>query len=83
MRNYGINLETYDEMQRKQGGRCRICKTDEPSGKGRFHVDHCHATKRIRGLLCATCNMMLGMAEDCTDRLKSAIEYLEDSRRIT
>lgn len=59
---YGITLEQYDAMFAKQAGRCAICGTDKP-GRQRLHVDHCHATKKVRGLLCFVCNTRLGIVE--------------------
>ena len=40
-------------------------------------MDHCHKTKKIRGLLCHTCNSGLGMFKDNIEYLKNAIKYLE------
>ena len=73
---YGITIEDYDKMLADQNGRCDICFTANPRGNGVFHLDHCHETKKVRGILCTECNMMLGMAKDKTEVLLSAINYL-------
>lgn len=77
---YGISLKDYDKMLEKQGGKCKICGTKTPRGYGRFHVDHCHTTNKIRGLLCHYCNTLLGNCKDDIKILASAIQYLTDSR---
>lgn len=76
-RKYGISLEDYEEMQRRQGNACAICGTAEPRGRGGFHVDHCHETNEVRALLCTMCNMMIGMASDKPEVLRRAADYLE------
>lgn len=76
-RQYGIGLEDYLTLLERQGGGCAICH-GEPNGRGLFHVDHCHSTNRVRGLLCAKCNLLLGHADDDTKRLRAAIAYLID-----
>ena len=58
------------------GRRCAICRTDVPRGRG-WHQDHCHATEEPRGILCGSCNLMLGHAKDSIDTLQRAIEYLQ------
>ena len=78
-RNYGISLAEYDKMLEEQEGRCKICKTKNPLGKGRFHVDHCHHTKEVRGLLCHNCNRGLGYFKDSKYSLTEAIRYLNGS----
>ena len=78
-KRYGITAEDYDEMHEAQGGKCMCCG-DEVSDYGRgsrLHVDHCHETGAVRGLLCQRCNLLIGHADECTDRLRSAVEYLE------
>lgn len=70
---YGITREQYDEKLSNQQGLCAICG-EEPS---EFHVDHCHATGKVRGLLCGRCNFMLGHARDSSSNLQNAIAYLE------
>ncbi len=73
---FGITLEDFEELLRLQGGRCAICATKESGGSGTFHVDHDHETGNVRGLLCNTCNLMLGHAKDDSWILTRAIEYL-------
>jgi hypothetical protein len=63
-RKYGITLEQYEALFEAQGGRCAICGSDKAHGvNDTLHVDHDHATGRIRGLLCFVCNRRLGWFE--------------------
>lgn len=74
---YGLTFEAFERMLADQGHRCLICGTDTPGGKGNeFVVDHCHATGRVRGLLCHRCNSALGLLEDDPARMLAAIRYL-------
>lgn len=78
-RKYGITIAEYDTMLAAQGGGCAICgtKTNTYRGEARhFAVDHDHDTGRVRGLLCQTCNRMIGLAGDSVERLKAAARYL-------
>src|SRR6266568_1396921 len=77
-RRYGMSWNDYDELLARQGGVCAICKK---KSKRRLCVDHCHACRKVRGLLCFKCNTGLGLFDDDTDRLRAAIAYLENSRR--
>ncbi len=72
---YGITLEQYEQLFNLQGGRCAICdrETDHT-----LHVDHCHETGLVRGLLCGSCNRGLGMYGDNVQLLRKAADYLED-----
>lgn len=60
-----------------QGGKCKICGDAMP----RPHVDHCHKTNKVRGVLCCRCNIGLGMFRDSVSRLKAAAAYLADAER--
>ena len=71
---YGITKDEFYEILEKQDNKCAICCTAiDKSG----HVDHCHKTKKIRGILCASCNKGLGMFKDSLINLSNAIEYLK------
>jgi len=72
---FGITIDNYEEMLRDQHGRCAICRC-LPKNK-RLAVDHCHKTGAIRGLLCASCNQMLGRGKDNSNTFKRAIQHLK------
>ena len=76
---YGITIEQYDEMLIKQLGLCLICGADNPRVVGKsWHVDHCHETGKIRGLLCNSCNPHLGWYE----KFKLKIESYLNGQKI-
>jgi hypothetical protein len=70
---------TLDELLAAQGNRCPICS--EPftgwNGDNPLQIDHCHELNIFRGLLCRSCNLMLGYAKDNIAILQAAIRYLE------
>lgn len=74
-RLYGMTPEQYEARVVEQGGKCKICGTDDP-GRDVWSVDHCHKTKTVRGLLCNNCNRALGLFGDDIEALKAAVEYL-------
>lgn len=76
LKRYGISPEEYTAKLIKQKGVCAICKSPDPAGKPTLSVDHCHNTKNVRGLLCARCNVGLGMFKDDITVIQSAIAYL-------
>jgi hypothetical protein len=71
---YGITIAEYDAMVAAQGGVCKICGQDD--GDRRLAVVHCHATGRVRGLLCSNHNRGLGLFGDDPDLLRAAADYL-------
>ncbi|HEC64952.1 MAG TPA: hypothetical protein ENI23_06655 [bacterium] len=75
MRCYGITKKQYDAMLEQQNGLCAICRKKEINR--RLAVDHNHATKQIRGLLCSLCNTALGKFDDSVNMLTRAINYLK------
>ncbi len=79
-KSFNMSLVEYDALFAQQGNVCAICKSDTPrGGHGKnFHVDHCHETKIIRGILCGKCNVALGSL-DSIELLESAIKYISTS----
>lgn len=75
-RAYGIELADFERLWLEQGGKCAICLTDLRPGVTGAHIDHCHDTAEVRGLLCAHCNHGLGKFGEDVERLQRAIEYL-------
>jgi hypothetical protein len=72
---YALTPDAFEQMLVAQGRRCCICGAAEPTC-----VDHCHATKRVRGILCRKCNAGLGQFDDEPARLRAAAAYIERSK---
>lgn len=76
---YNMTPQDYEWMFERQGGVCKICQlaNNNPRWGGMLAVDHCHATGKVRGLLCDKCNRALGQLDDSIPKLESAIAYLK------
>lgn len=72
---YGITLDDFNKLMWKQQGKCAICRSEPEEGKN-LHVDHCHETGKVRGLLCRKCNQALGLIEDEPEILERMSQYL-------
>ncbi len=77
-RKYKVSAAWFDDQMAAQKSKCRICKkallwTDKTNTP---HVDHCHSTGMVRGILCNRCNSVLGLCEDSIALLQSSIRYL-------
>lgn len=81
IRNYCIDTEEYNKLFELQDGCCAICKIHQRELKRALAVDHCHKTKKVRGLLCSPCNTGLGFAKDNIEILKNMIVYLKESKK--
>ena len=78
---YGITIEGYDIRYDAQNGKCAICKREGKrfttnGRKDSLEIDHCHNTQEIRGLLCRSCNMGLGLLSDTPEGLHRALQYI-------
>lgn len=62
-KRYGLTPAEYANMHAAQQGRCAICRTPVAAQARTTHVDHDHATGRVRGILCQRCNIGLGFIE--------------------
>lgn len=79
-RKYGITPEQFDALLAQQNGLCAVCGASEAGGRdGTWHLDHDHATRKVRGILCHSCNIGIGNFNDNPTRLRKAADYLERS----
>lgn len=84
LRRYGITLDQYRDKLTQQGGVCAICLAPETAVDAKINgikslaVDHCHKTKKVRGLLCFRCNSVIGKVEERADLLAKASAYLAE-----
>lgn len=77
---YGLTLEQFDELFKKQDGRCGICGKYQPENAKGYNVlcvDHDHLTGVVRGLLCRKCNAGIGQLNDSITLLENALAYLQ------
>lgn len=82
LKKYGLTQELYASILESQGG-CCPCGATEPGGSGTWHIDHDHATQRVRGLLCQQCNSGLGKLGDYYDEAIRRIELLRANAERT
>ncbi len=76
---YGLTMEDYNKMLKKQGGTCVICRNG--NNRRKLCVDHNHKTGKVRGLLCDSCNFTIGHSKEDINLLKKAIKYLEEGTK--
>ncbi len=89
LKKYGLSIEDYEDLLKKQKYKCKICGKLSRNKKGTvtklkkafasnydLKVDHCHKSKKVRGLLCNECNTALGKFNDDPNVLLLAFEYL-------
>ena len=73
---YGVTQQFLIDLYNKQEGKCALCG-DEPTTERGLHVDHCHATQKVRGLLCHGCNTGIGALKENIEIFSKAISYLK------
>jgi hypothetical protein len=89
-KKYGLELDDVRSMFDEQGGKCAIClagldpltfRSDPNFNDKNFkhrrnmHIDHCHETGTVRGLLCRSCNVNLPAHLD-PEWFERAADYL-------
>ena len=72
---YGISLEQQWEMLKAQNGRCAVCLETLEPGR-RTHLDHDHATGKVRAFLCRGCNAAVGNLRDSPAHAERLAAYL-------
>jgi len=85
---FNLTLEEYQSILKSQGGVCKICQKPETAKKSNSEearmlaVDHDHNTGKVRGLLCARCNVQLGHYEKTKPRAEEFEKYLEEAVQL-
>lgn len=74
---YGIGLDVFDALVVGQCGRCKVCLGELRD----LHIDHCHKTGRVRGLLCRFCNLAAGFLRDRPEVARNIALYLGEQSR--
>ena len=80
---YGITPEEFQFLWESQSQKCAICGVslvDNFCGNkvvNKAVIDHCHTSKKVRGLLCRLCNQGLGLFKDDIKSLLAAAEYIK------
>jgi hypothetical protein len=81
---HGLTLAGFEHLKTAQNGLCAVCRKPETLRKRgvplELSIDHDHATGKVRGLLCTSCNLGIGHLGDDPARLRAAAEYLERFR---
>lgn len=78
-RTFGITLEEYWTYFEKANFTCQVCSA-KPEKQADLHLDHCHSTGTIRGVLCRSCNHALGNVKDNPTTLFRLHAYLKKLR---
>ncbi len=71
---YNLSREDYNKMLADQKGLCALCDKPNPSTKRSLAIDHCHATGKVRGILCYGCNRLMALLDD-EALLERAVAY--------
>ena len=71
---YNLSLESYFTMLEKQQNKCAICDR-----RDNLHIDHCHKTGFVRGLLCRECNTGIGKLKESPKIFERALQYLQQN----
>ena len=85
-KTYGLTAEQFLRLYEIQKESCAICGQHIPlfnDGMVRKrHIDHCHKTGQVRGILCNSCNSVLGAFKDDPHMFRKAAEYIENPDRL-
>lgn len=71
---YKLAPEDYKRLLEGQKELCAICQRP-PRGIRPLVIDHCHNSKKVRGLLCYGCNRAISILDN-SEMLTAAMDYL-------
>lgn len=79
LKTYNLTIDEYELMLKSQDYKCKICHKSPKENK-KLHVDHCHKSGKVRGLLCFRCNYGISIFYDDYESLRRASEYIKNSK---
>lgn len=85
LRKYGLDEAAFEKLLKQQNNKCAVCEepfSEVESEQRSRHIDHCHNSNKVRGILCMKCNLGLGYFRDRIDFLQNAIRYLGKSNNV-
>lgn len=77
---YGLSEHQVQQMMDAQQNQCAIC-SEVFNTSHEVMIDHCHTTNVVRGLLCISCNWVLGHSKDNPTLLTKAANYLIERKK--
>jgi hypothetical protein len=78
-KTYGLTFGEYEKMLQDQEFKCKTCLIHFSTIPAKqVHIDHCHKSGKVRGILCHRCNISLGTIKENIQTLKNMIIYLEE-----
>lgn len=77
-KEYNLTKEEYFQLVKTQSSSCKICNSYQKD-HFKLHIDHCHKTNKVRGLLCNKCNQGLGLFNHNSKLLHKAILYCDET----
>lgn len=73
---YSLSKNEYLKLVKDQNSSCKLCNFYFED-HFKLHIDHCHETNKIRGLLCGKCNQGIGLLNHDHELLHKAALYCE------
>jgi hypothetical protein len=80
-KRFGLSESDFSALLASQGNGCALCGVAKPGGRWEnFHVDHCHETGKVRGILCYRCNVAIGQLGDNEAGMARALAYITGTK---
>lgn len=77
-KKYNLTLEMFDKILEFQKNKCYICEQALKDGDRFLHIDHCHKTGKIRGILCSQCNWFMSKIDGIEKCLNNLNNYVKN-----
>jgi len=76
---YGVKYDKAKELLTLAEGTCDCCGEQwKGTASKRLHIDHDHKTGAVRGVLCRSCNIALGLLKDSNKRILQLYMYAKE-----